>query len=42
MSNVIEVATFNLQTGVSVEEFMALDLRVKNDYITKQPGYISR
>jgi hypothetical protein len=42
MPHVIEVATFDLQAGVSVEEFTKLDLRVKNDHVAKQPGYLSR
>jgi hypothetical protein len=42
MAHVIEVATFDLQPGVNVEEFAKLDLLVKNDYIALQPGYLSR
>lgn len=42
MSQVIEVATFKLRSGVQVEDFSALDLAVKTEHISKQPGYISR
>ena len=41
-SEVIEVATFKLKEGVSVNEFKILDSALKRDYIAKQPGYISR
>jgi hypothetical protein len=42
MTHVIEVATFDLQPGVNVEDFKKLDLLVKTEYIAIQPGYMSR
>ncbi len=39
---VVEIATFRLKSGVSVEEFRPLDKAVELQHVSKQPGFISR
>ena len=41
-TDVIEVATFKLKPGVDATQFAAIDGRVEDTYIAKQPGFISR
>ena len=41
-AEVIEVATFTLNNGVSYEEFVPLDKAVEVEHVSKQPGFISR
>jgi glyoxylase-like metal-dependent hydrolase (beta-lactamase superfamily II) len=39
---VLEIATFKLAPGTSAEQFAPIDLAMERDYISKQPGFISR
>ncbi|GAL25185.1 hypothetical protein JCM19239_5075 [Vibrio variabilis] len=41
-AEVIEIATFKLNEGVSVEEFAPLDKAVEMQHVSQQPGFISR
>lgn len=38
----IELISYKPKQGVSIADALTLDLRVKQEYVTKQPGYISR
>lgn len=39
---IIEIATFQLKPGVTIEAFKALDHAVEVEHVSKQPGFISR
>lgn len=39
---VIEIATFALAEGVSVEAFTPIDHAVEVEHVSKQPGFLSR
>ncbi|GAL31568.1 hypothetical protein JCM19240_4999 [Vibrio maritimus] len=41
-AEVIEIATFKLNDGVTVEEFTPLDKAVEMQHVSQQPGFISR
>lgn len=38
----IELISYKPKKGVALRDALALDLRVKNEYVVKQPGFISR
>lgn len=40
--NVIEVTTFNLNSGVDANAFTTRDARIEQDFASKQPGFIRR
>jgi glyoxylase-like metal-dependent hydrolase (beta-lactamase superfamily II) len=42
MSTVIEIALFNLAPGTTPEQFAPIDHAMERDYISKQPGFITR
>lgn len=39
---VVEIVTFRLKQGVTVDEFRPLDKAVEVQHVAKQPGFISR
>jgi hypothetical protein len=39
---VIEVVTLKLKPGVSTADFKPVDKAVENEYVSKQPGFVSR
>ncbi|AWB56908.1 hypothetical protein [Colwellia sp. Arc7-D] len=41
-AEVIEIATFTLNKGVSNQEFSTIDKAVETEHVMKQPGFISR
>lgn len=41
-ATVIEIATFDLADGVSVEGFAKVDARVEAEHVSQQPGFVSR
>ena len=41
-ASVVEIATFELADGVSVEDFAKLDARVASEHVSKQPGFVAR
>ncbi len=41
-ATVVEIATFELADGVSVEEFAQVDARVEAEHVSQQPGFVSR
>ncbi len=40
--NVIEITTFNLNTGVDVNAFTTRDAEIEQDFASQQPGFIRR
>ncbi len=40
--SVVEIATFALAEGVTVEAFTPIDKAVEDQHVSKQPGFISR
>ena len=41
-NNVIEVTTFNLNSNVDANSFVARDAEIENDFTSQQPGFIRR
>lgn len=41
-NSVIEVVTFTINAGVSVDQFATLNKAVENEHVARQPGFISR
>ena len=41
-STVVEIASFQLNEGVEVADFAALDARVAEEHVSQQPGFVSR
>ena len=41
-TQVIEVASFQLKQGVTPAEFAVVDKAMEREYISKQPGFLSR
>ena len=39
---VVEIASFQLNEGVEVADFAALDARVAEEHVSQQPGFVSR
>ena len=42
MSNVVELASFNLKEGVSLSDFFLVSEKFNNGFLSVQKGYISR
>lgn len=42
MPTAIEIATFKLARGTTSEQFASIDRAMERDYISRQPGFISR
>lgn len=42
IAGAIELISYKPKQGVKLEDALALDLRIKNEYVVKQPGFISR
>ena len=42
MSNVVELASFNLKEGVSLPDFFLASEKFNDGFLSKQKGYISR
>lgn len=41
-ASIVEIATFELAEGVSVEAFAKLDARVAAEHVSLQPGFVAR
>ena len=41
-ATVVEIATFDLAEGVSVDAFAPVDAQVEADHVSQQPGFVSR
>lgn len=42
MGQIVEVTTFALKPGVSVEDFLTADRAMADSYVSKLPGFVSR
>ena len=41
-ATVVEIATFDFAEGVTAEDFAPVDARIEAEYVSQQPGFVSR